>query len=62
LIAESMGYAKVIHVDSTLIGGSYRRTIHFDEPPDTWIEGIGSTRDPFEPLICFYLTGGSVDL
>lgn len=52
------GYAHVSHIDSTLVCGSYRRTIHFATPPDVWVEGIGSLYATFLPLEYYYYTDG----
>jgi hypothetical protein len=43
-------YAHVISVDSVLVGGSFRKRIQFDDPPEVWVEGIGSLQSPFNPI------------
>jgi len=55
-------YAHVITVDSTLIAGEFRKTIHFDSPDDIWIAGLGSLYRTFEPLIYYFVGGNSFEL
>ncbi len=43
-------YAHVISVDSIMVGSSFRKRIHFDDPPEVWVEGIGSLQSPFNPI------------
>ncbi len=43
-------YAHVISVDSVLVGNAFRKRIQFDNPPEVWIEGIGSLFSPFDPI------------
>lgn len=69
---ELPDYAYVNLVDSVFINGSYRKRIHFNDPPDVWVEGLGSMFRPFEPiefnfiypttyeLLCVSDTNGSV--
>jgi len=57
LCQDSTTYSTVYFVDSVLIGGTYRKRIHFDEPllftsgPLKFIEGVGSTTGLFN---CYY--------
>ncbi len=48
-----LGYYVVEYFDSIMIDGNYRKTIHFYgyEDMEYWIEGIGSTRGLFSPLM-----------
>jgi hypothetical protein len=62
LINTFYGYAHVSYVDSTMVCGSYRKTIHFVYPPDIWIEGIGSLYNTFEPLVYHFLLDGYTQL
>lgn len=53
-------YAHVASVDSVLAGDSFRKRIQFDNPPDIWIEGIGSLYSPFNPIRwCMQMGSGS---
>jgi len=45
------GYDHVGLVDSVIIDGAYHKRIHFDYPPDIWVEGLGSMFRPFSPLV-----------
>jgi hypothetical protein len=45
------GYTYVTAIDSTLICGAYRKTIHLTL--DKWIEGIGSVHSTFNPINYF---------
>lgn len=46
------GYLVVDHIDSVLIDNNYRKTFSFTSMGDYyWIEGIGSTRGLFSPVI-----------
>ncbi len=52
-------YAYVTLTDSLLIDGVYHKQIHFDMPPDIWVEGLGSLNSPFNPIqYYFYYPGG----
>lgn len=62
LIDSFYGYANVIKVDSTLISGDYRKTIHFDSPDDIWIAGLGSLYRTFEPLLYYFIGGNMFEL
>ena len=62
LIDPFYGYAYVIAVDSTLIAGDYRKTIHFDDPEDIWIAGLGSLHSTFDPLLSFFIAGNMFEL
>jgi hypothetical protein len=33
-----------------MVGSSFRKRIHFDDPPEVWVEGIGSLQSPFNPI------------
>lgn len=46
----SYNFTHVISVDSVLINGSFRKRIQFDDPPEVWIEGMGSLQSPFNPI------------
>jgi hypothetical protein len=48
-------YAHVLSVDSILTGGSYRKQIHFEYPPEIWVEGIGSLSRPFMPFWYYFI-------
>ncbi len=50
----------VIGVDSIEVSGSMRRRIHFDEPAEVWIEGLGSTYMPFDPIYGQFIIGGGL--
>jgi hypothetical protein len=46
------GYLIINHIDSVLIENNYRKTFHFTTVENNyWIEGIGSTRGLFSPII-----------
>lgn len=46
------GYLIINTIDSILIENNYRKTFHFTTLEDVfWIEGIGSTRGLFSPII-----------
>jgi hypothetical protein len=45
-----MGLMVIDHIDSILIDNNYRKTFHFSYD-DYWIEGIGSTRGLFSPIV-----------
>lgn len=45
-----MGYYIIVHIDSIQINNNYRKTFHFPFE-DYWIEGIGSTRGLFSPIV-----------
>ncbi len=49
-------YLIIEYIDSILIKNNYRKTFHFFNYPDFWIEGIGSTRSLFSPIM-FQPTG-----
>jgi hypothetical protein len=55
-------YAHVVAIDSTMIAGDYRKTIHFDTPDDIWIAGLGSLYRTFEPLIYYFMTNRLYEL
>jgi len=49
----------VIETDSVEVNGMIRRRIQFDDPAEVWIEGLGSTCRPFQPIEGqFILPGG----
>ena len=56
------GYVHVSAVDSTLISGTYRKTIHFDEVDDIWVAGLGSLLSSFDPLTCCFFGGNMFEL
>jgi len=57
----SFNYAHVIIVDSVMVGSSFRKRIQFDDPPELWIEGIGSLYSPFNPIRwCMQMGAGSL--
>lgn len=43
-------YAHVISVDTVMVGASFRKRIQFEDPPEVWVEGIGSLQSPFNPI------------
>lgn len=43
-------YLIISNIDSVLIDGNYRKTIHFANYESYWIEGIGSTRGLLSPI------------
>jgi|AntAceMinimDraft_15_1070371.scaffolds.fasta_scaffold15565_2 hypothetical protein len=45
------GYLVIDYVDSMLIDNSYRKTFHFLGYESYWIEGLGSTRGLFSPIM-----------
>lgn len=52
-------WAYVVETDSVEVNGTMRRRIHFDDPAEVWIEGLGSTCRPFQPIEGqFILPGG----
>ena len=55
-------YDYVIAVDSVLIDGSYRKQIHFNDPADVWIEGLGSMHRPFDPIQYYFIIPNSFEL
>ena len=40
----------VVQADSVMLNGEMHRRLLFDDPAETWIEGIGSTYRPFDPI------------
>jgi len=57
----SFNFTHVISVDSVLVGGFYRKRIQFDDPPEVWIEGIGSLYSPFNPIRwCMQMGAGTL--
>lgn len=49
----------VVETDSVEVNGTVRRRIQFDDPAEVWIEGLGSTCRPFQPIEGqFILPGG----
>ncbi len=48
----------VVNVDSVDINGTFRKRIQFGDPAETWIEGLGSTYCPFDPIYGQFLIGG----
>jgi hypothetical protein len=60
-IYYSPTYAHATIVDSVLVGRSFRKRIQFDNPPEVWIEGIGSLYSPFNPIRwCMQMGAGSL--
>jgi hypothetical protein len=49
-IYYSPTYAHITTVDSIFLAGEFRKRILFDNPPEVWIEGIGSLYSPFNPI------------
>ncbi len=50
----------VVEVDSIAINGNMRKRIHFDDPAEVWIEGLGSTYMPFDPIYGQFTIGGGL--
>jgi hypothetical protein len=50
----------VIEVDSIEVSGEMRKRFHFDDPAEVWIEGLGSTYMPFDPIFGQFILGGGL--
>ena len=52
----------VIGVDSVEVNGAMHKRIQFDYPEETWIEGLGSTCRPFQPIAGQFIMPGLYSL
>lgn len=50
----------VVEVDSIEVRGNMRKRIQFDDPAEVWIEGLGSTYMPFDPIYGQFTIGGGL--
>ncbi|MBL7903873.1 MAG: T9SS type A sorting domain-containing protein [Bacteroidales bacterium] len=50
----------VVQADSVLLNGQMHRRLLFDDPAETWIEGLGSTYRPFDPIYAQFDLGGGM--
>ncbi len=52
----------VIGVDSVEVNGAMHKRIQFDYPEETWVEGLGSTCRPFQPIAGQFIMPGLYSL